>query len=132
MFGVSAGRVEQRSLGKSPQNGDRPQTPQASAAFGDGDLIVGMATTYLALTTEKKKISMNKSFVNFQIAIFFYKRFSLWLLTFERLYLDDTVQKAWILPIFTINSGRNPCPKVEHPLIINFLTCSLLASSDLV
>lgn len=56
MFGVSAGRVEQRSQGKSPQNGDRPQTPRVSAALGDGDLIVGMATTYLALTTEKKSV----------------------------------------------------------------------------
>lgn len=74
MFGVSAGRVEQRSLGKSPQNGDRPQTPQALAAFGDGDLIVGMATTYLAFTTDKI-ISMDNYYVNFQISVFLQKIF---------------------------------------------------------
>lgn len=74
MFGVSAGRVEQRSLGKSPQNGNRPQTPQASAGFGDGDLIVGMATIYLALTTKKKKNQYEQIFCKLSNSYFFLQK----------------------------------------------------------
>lgn len=94
MLNVSAGRVQQRRYGKYPQNGDRPS--DSSLCFGSmsclwgwrrqNEVVISMAATDDPCPYHGEKSIMDTSIENFQITFFFYKRFSLQLLTSERLY----------------------------------------------